>query len=230
MKERNLIGTCKCCGQKIESTFVSEDVDYANLTLESYKAYKEFKVNRCPECDYVSDNIFVDEVPNDIREIIESADYQYVLNYEYIYEEVEPSAWEYEIKAYNPNEFEAYALILDCMGKLEEEIKSLWRSIELKEKLKKYLRKKQNEEDDPEDWAEIYDKVVFLLSESIEINLEEIEEIYADISSPNRFTQLIYIEALAKMGRKDEAKQKIKNLQKLPQDLTDYLKQLQTDR
>ena len=109
--------------------------DTKNITLKNYKDYKQFEVNRCPNCDYVSDNIFVDEVPNDIREIVESEDYQYVLNYEYLAEEVDPDVWKYEISAYNPNEFEAYALILDCLGDYENEIRALMHCITLKEKL-----------------------------------------------------------------------------------------------
>ena len=81
MKERNLLDICKCCGQRVETRFCNEDVDYNNLTLKSYKAYKDFEVSICPNCGFVSDNIFADDVPSNIKDIVESEDYLYVLNY-----------------------------------------------------------------------------------------------------------------------------------------------------
>ena len=62
MKERSLLDICKCCKERVEARFCNEDVDYNNLTLKSYKAYKDFEVNVCPNCGFASDNIFVDDV------------------------------------------------------------------------------------------------------------------------------------------------------------------------
>ena len=87
------------------------------------------------------------------------------------------------------------------------------------------MRKIQYEDAEEGGWDEEYDKIVFLLNESIQINLEEIEDIYKDVSSPNKYTIMLYIEALAKMGEKFEARLKfeeLKNLVDLPQDLNDY--------
>lgn len=226
MKERNLLDICKCCGQRVETRFCNEDVDYNNLTLKSYKAYKDFEVSICPNCGFVSDNIFADDVPSNIKDIVESEDYLYVLNYEYITEEIGDGPWNYELGAYNPNQFEAYALVLDCLGDFENELKALAKCIDLKQKLVKYMHKKKCEDAEDGGWEQEYEQIEQLLAESIEINADEISELYKDIKSPNKFTQLLYVEALANAGATTEAKHAYKQLENLPQDIADYFKTL----
>ena len=227
MKVQNIIGICKCCGKRIQTAVISDDVDYTKYTLETYKAYKNIQVEKCPECNFVCDNLFIGNIPSDVKNIINSDDYQYVLNYEYIEEEVPREVWDYEIQAFNPNDYEAYAIVCDVVGEYENEIRALYKCITLKEKTIRHLRKIQYEECDDCDWSPEYNKIIEALEESIEINLDEICELITEIKNPNRFTEMIMIEVYSKMEEYKKAKNAYKTLKsqiQLPQDLDDYLK------
>ncbi|MBQ3494660.1 MAG: hypothetical protein IJA69_04525 [Clostridia bacterium] len=229
MKEREFVGNCKCCGAKVELDMGKEDFDFNAFNLTAYKKYKEFDVSRCEHCDYVSDNILTDEAPDVVHEVISSADYQFVLGYEYILGEGEFDEWEYELSAFNANEFEAYALILDALGDYENEIRALSRCVELKRKLIRRLKKIANEEYGDEDYFDEVDKICKLLELSINMNNEQIVEIYADIKTPNKFSELIYVEALAGLGEAEIAQAKLENIsqnKQLPQDISDYFKSI----
>ena len=88
------------------------------------------------------------------------------------------------------------------------------------------MHKKKCEDAEDGGWEQEYEQIEQLLAESIEINADEISELYKDIKSPNKFTQLLYVEALASAGAKAEAKHAYKQLENLPQDIADYFKTL----
>ena len=217
-----ILGKCKNCNNTIRIEELNGGVNFNNLTLSEYEKYKNFKVYHCPFCHYVSDSIISEPAPENVRDIIHSKDYVFVLDYQYLDKSgIDRDFWEHDI-IFPAGEFEANALICEKKGDFEGQIKSLFKSIEMKEALIRRFTKLIYEDCDECDFSEEYGALINCLKASISMNTKEIFAAYKKIKNPNIFLKLILVETYLKANLTIEAKYFFTEITNLNDDLVQY--------
>lgn len=201
-----ILGKCKNCNNTIRIEELNGAINFNNLTLSEYEKYKNFKVYHCPFCHYVSESIISEPTPENIRDIINSKDYVFVLDYRYLDKSgIDRDFWEHDI-IFPAGEYEANALICEKTGEYAGQIRSLFKCVELKEALIRRFTKLIYEDCDECDFTEEYGALINCLKASISMNLKEIFASYKKIKNPNIFTKLILVETHLKANETIEAK------------------------
>ena len=217
-----ILGKCKHCNRTIRIEELKGAINFNNLTLSEYEKYKNFKVYHCPFCHYVSDSIISEPAPENVGDIIHSNDYVFVLDYRYLEKSgIDRDFWEHDI-LFPAGEFEANALICEKAGDTEGQIRSLFKSIEMKEAQIRRFRKLMYEDCDECDLSEEYGALEKCLKASISMNLKEIFTAYKKVKNPNVFTKLIVVEAHVKAKETIDAKYLFTGISNLNEDLVQY--------
>ena len=217
-----ILGKCKNCNNTIQIEELNGGIDFNNATLAEYEKFKDFKVYHCPFCHYVSENIISEPVPEIVKDVINSKDYMFVLDYRYLDKSgIDRNFWERDI-FFPAGEYEAYALICEKKADYVGQIRSLFKSIEMKEALIRRFDRLIYEDCDEDDFSEEYGALIKCLKASISMNTKEIFAAYKKIKNPNIFLKLILVETYLKANLTIEAKYFFTEITNLNDDLVQY--------
>lgn len=224
MKIKQDEGICTCCGTYSEYMYGDEDYSIVNKDLTNYNNYKNIYVYQCPNCGFISTDITGVEgvMCGDIKRTLE---YKEALNYTYL-NGLDKELYDNHSAEVPANLYEAYAYVCLKEKEYEKFIRALYKAIDLKLIMARKYRRSQDELGGEEDNDDLYDDLDKLIKQSIEANRKQIDYYYTQIENKNIFTKLIYIENLAAMDKKVEAKQTFNQIIKsymLKEDLKNYI-------
>lgn len=216
-------GFCTCCGNLAEYKFGDENYSLVTKDLSNYKNYKDIYVYKCPNCGFISTDITGVEgvLFGDIRNSLE---YKNALNYKYL-EGLDKELYNNHSDEVPANLYEAYSFICLASSDYEKYIRVINKTIELKEIMVKKYRHSQDELGGEEDNDDLYDKLDEMIKNSIETNRKQIDFYYTQLEHKSFFANLIYIENMAKMDKKEEANKLFNKLSKsilIKEDLKKY--------
>lgn len=220
-------GNCAICGNKMTISFddepFTEELNYTN-----YNKFKMVSVVKCPKCGYCSENLF-DEVPNSIKDIVDSDSYKNLLDYNFMEDEKELPDQEY--LELNINELEAYSVICKELNNNIMSARVLGRIADLKYMLANtYLETKYMKDDD--DLNADYDKIIESLFNQAQINNEECLNFLRGIKISDPFSKIFIAERLSFGYHYEQAKQIIGKLRQkavFSKDLADYVENFLTE-
>lgn len=218
---------CAVCGGKIEMSYDDEPfTDEANF--ENYSKFKRIIINRCPYCNYCSENPSI-QVPEKVKELISSKSYFKTLNYEFMGEYKELPDKEY--LDLNLNELEAYAMVCKELNNNLMVARVLGRIADLKYLLANtYLETKYMKDD--EELNDSYDKIIESLFEQAQINNEECLNFLRGTKISDTFSKIFVAERLCFNGFYNQGKSIIDKLRKkvtFTKDLSKYVDNFLTE-
>lgn len=221
-------GICTCCGSFVEYRYGDENFSLINKDLENYKKYKDFYVFRCPKCGFISNDISGVEgvLFGDI--INRSLEFKNALSYKYL-KGLDTELYDCHSQEIPANLYEAYSFVCLVSKDYEKYIRSLNKSIELKEIMLNRYKDSQFELGGEEDNDDEYEELYNLIKNSIYENRQQIIFYYTQLERSNVFLDLIYVENLAKVNEKEQAKKVFNELDKkyiFDKDLMIYFKDL----
>ncbi len=217
-------GFCTCCGNFATYSYGDENYSLITKDLSNYNKYKDIYVYRCPNCGFISTDITGIEGVL-YGEVLNSLEFKNTLKYKYL-EGLDKELYNNHSSEIPANIYEAYSFVCIEAKDYEKLVRVINKTIELKTIMANRYRKSQDELGGEEDNDDLYDKLDKLIKDSIEINSKQIDFYFSQLDRSNIFLKLIYIENLARLGKKEEAKklfQKITNKYLLKDDLKIYI-------
>lgn len=225
MKILKDVGFCTCCGNYSEYTYGDENYSLVEKDLKNYKNYKDVYVYKCPNCGFISTDIGgVEGVM--FGEIRNSLEYKNAIFCEYLQGLQNEHICEDFSKEVPANIYEAYSFICLAEKDYEKYVRTLAKTIELKQVLiRKYQASQDEDSFEDDEVKNYYDEVIDLINKSIQINREQIDFYFTQTELKNVFLKLLYIENLINLNKKDEAQNLFNKLTKsiiLKEDLKQY--------
>ena len=221
--------TCANCGHKDDYLVFFSENNVEN-SLENYDEYKNFDLQICPHCDYIS--IDIENGYNDkFKEVFNSEKYLVAKNYLYL-NHLGYKLNENYMESYRASDYECFGILRESCGDYDNAIRGYYKAVLLKEVLvRRFEQQKLDDyEDETESTLKEYDLLKNLLTKSIEYNLQTIFSLF-DKSSQNTYITLIEIECLLRYSETEKVEnlyKKIKN--NLKKDLALYIESLIAQR
>lgn len=222
---------CGRCNTYSKYLYGIENYDLKFLNLENYKKYKDFYVYRCPTCGNISVDISNKEDSEAFNSLKNLNIFQRIYDYEYL-DGLDLELFENHSTSVPANLYEIYANIQKIENNTDIYIRSLNKSIELKEMIIYKYENSAKEENDEEDFA-IFEELNELMTENIKENRKELIKQFINYKIDNPFLYLILIENLIKLSQKKEAEEYFEILLRnynLEEDLIKFAKNLFKER
>jgi len=221
------IDYCSCCGNYTEILFGIENYDLSQLDLKNYIKYKDIYVYTCRKCGMISTNLTTQD--KSLYESVRHTDrFKDIMSYEYL-EGYDLELYENHTRSVPANLYDAYAMMYEKSSDKETYLRSLYRSIQLKEvAIEKYQIEFEEDEGDEEE-EEILSNLEDLMYENIEEARKSFNDVFLQFEDKNEFLFLMYVENLVGLedykNAKDNLNWIIKNY-KLSDDLIEYMQNL----
>lgn len=222
--------TCANCGYKDDYLVFFNEENNNDFSLKNYDEYKNFDLQICPHCEYISIDI-EDGYFENCKEIMVSDKYQIAKNYLYL-NGLGHKLNENYMESYRASEYECFGILRECSGDIENAIRGYYKSVLLKEVLARRFeqQKLDDYEDESKETLKEYDELKALLTKSIESNLNTIFLLY-EKSSKNIYLSLIEIECLLRYNEIDKANNIFNDIKNnLKKDLVLYIEGLIAQR
>lgn len=215
--------TCSCCGNYCEENFGIDNYDLKQLDLDNYFKYKDIYVYKCPKCGMISTDISKED--KTLYENVKNTDkFKSIMDYEYL-EGLDLEIFENESRSVPANLYDAYALMYENSSDKETYLRSLHKSIELKEII---LEKYEDDLEDEED-EETFDALESLMLKNIENARKTFINEFLKFDNKNEFLFIMFIENLVGLQEYEAAEENIDWLvenSKLSPKLANYVEEL----
>lgn len=220
---KNKIAPCSCCGQNTEIYYGIDNYDSKIYDLNNYLKFKDIYVYRCYNCGMVSvdiskeNNFLYDDVKNS-NEFINAYNYRYLLGFN-------DMLYENHSESVPANIYDAYTIMLKHSDNLELYLRTLNKTIELKQVMLRKYDKDVAEEGDQEEDLEIFNQLKDLMNKNIRSQQEEFIQSFKKLKNKSIFLYLTYIENLTYINKKEAMIQfnKLASSVKLNDDLIEYI-------
>ena len=221
-------GLCTSCGKYLHYRYGEENFSTIKKDLSNYNKYKDLFLFECPYCGHISTNIAGEEGIL-FDELRQSYEYSDIMGYAYL-NRIDKILYECHSQDICANWYEAYAYLLEKIGEYEKCCRALFKCIELKKIMKQKYKISQAELGGEENNDSDYEKLYFLIDESIKKNQKQFNLCYKNVSNKNVYLKLLHYENLVGQHQDKEACEELYEILKkynLSVDLKKYISKIQ---